>query len=66
MNAAWFAFAENPIAPGKPWIAYDGQGKVVQWSGDGVGAADLDRPASCSAIWLHALPYRATASSPRR
>jgi carboxylesterase type B len=58
MNAAWFTFAENPTAPGKPWIAYDGQGKVVEWSGDGVGAVDLDGPASCSALWLRALPYR--------
>ncbi len=66
MNAAWFAFAENPTAPGKPWIAYDGQGKVVQWSGEGVGAAELDGPASCSSIWLHALPYRRTASTPQR
>jgi para-nitrobenzyl esterase len=64
MNAAWFAFAENPTAPGKPWIAYDGHGHVLQWSGDGDDAADLDRPASCSALWLHALPYRGTAAAP--
>ena len=66
MNAAWFAFAENPAAPGKPWLAYDGDGKVLEWSGDGVGAADLDRPASCSALWLHALPYRGAAVGSRR
>ncbi|HEY1452591.1 MAG TPA: carboxylesterase family protein [Roseiarcus sp.] len=66
MNAAWFAFAENPAAPGKPWIAYDGHGHVLQWSGDGNAAADLDRPASCSALWLHALPYRGTAAGSRR
>jgi para-nitrobenzyl esterase len=66
MNAAWFAFAENPAAPGKPWLAYDGDGKVLEWSGDGVGAADLDGPASCSALWLHALPYRGAAVGSRR
>ena len=65
MNAAWFAFAENPAAPGKPWLAYDGDGKVLEWSGDGVGAADLDGPASCSALWLHALPYRGAAAGAR-
>jgi carboxylesterase type B len=66
MNAAWFAFAENPAAPGEPWIAYDGRGKVLEWSGDGKGAADLDEPASCSALWLHVLPYRLAGPAPRR
>jgi carboxylesterase type B len=66
MNAAWFAFAENPAAPGEPWIAYDGRGKVLEWSGDGKGAADLDEPASCSALWLHALPYRLAGPTARR
>ena len=66
MNAAWFAFAENPVAPGQPWIAYDGQGHVLQWSGEGKGVADLDGLASCSALWLHALPYRGAAAAPRR
>ena len=28
--------------------------------------ADLDGPASCSALWLHALPYRGAASTPPR
>jgi len=66
MNAAWFVFAENPERPGKPWIAYDGDGHVLQWSGDGPDAADLDRQASCSALWLDALPYRRAAGAPRR
>ena len=66
MNAAWFAFAENPKAPGEPWIAYDGHGKVLEWSGEGKGVADLDGLASCSALWLHALPYRWAAGAPRR
>jgi carboxylesterase type B len=64
MNAAWFAFADNPAAPGKPWIAYDGRGRVLKWSGDSDGVVDLDDQASCSALWLHALPYRG--AGPRR
>jgi carboxylesterase type B len=66
MNAAWFAFAENPAAPGKPWIAYDGRGRVLRWNGDGNGVADLDGAASCSALWLKALPYRGPAAGSRR
>jgi para-nitrobenzyl esterase len=66
MNAAWFAFAENPAGPGKPWRAYDGHGHVVEWSGDGRGAADLDGPASCSALWLRALPYSRALGVPQR
>jgi carboxylesterase type B len=66
MNAAWFAFAENPAAPGEPWIAYDGRGKVLEWSGDGKEVADLDGPANCSALWLRALPYRRAAAAPGR
>ena len=66
MNAAWFAFAKNPAAPGEPWVAYDGRGKVLEWGGEGDGVADLDGPASCSALWLHALPYtRAGAPTPK-
>lgn len=66
MNAAWFAFAENPADPGKPWKAYDGNGHVLEWSGDGLGAADLDQPANCSALWLRALPYRRAMGIPQR
>jgi para-nitrobenzyl esterase len=66
MNAAWFAFAENPANPGKPWRAYDGHGHVVEWSGDRNGAADLDGPASCSALWLRALPYSRAVGMPQR
>jgi para-nitrobenzyl esterase len=65
MNAAWFAFADNPAAPGKPWIGYDGHGHVLEWNGEGNGLADLDRPASCSALWLGALPYRGAAAARR-
>ncbi len=66
MNAAWFAFAENPAAPGKPWIAYDGRAHVLEWKSDGMGAADLDGAANCSALWLKALPYRGAAAGPGR
>jgi len=58
MNGAWFAFADNPAAPGKPWMAYDGHGHVVDWKDDASIVVDLDSEASCSALWLKALPYR--------
>jgi carboxylesterase type B len=66
MSAAWFAFADNPAAPGKPWVGYDGRGHVLEWTGDGVGSADLDGSANCSALWLRALPYRGAAETRRR
>jgi para-nitrobenzyl esterase len=58
MNAAWFAFAQNPSAPGKPWLPYDGQGHALEWSGEADGVANLDSKASCGTLWLKALPYR--------
>jgi carboxylesterase type B len=59
MNAAWFAFAANPRAPGGPWMAYEKGGKVLEWKGGATSGADLDALANCSALWLKTAPYRA-------
>ena len=57
MNMAWFAFAQNPSAPGEPWIGYDGRGRALSWNGEGNGEADLDKLANCRSLWLQAPPY---------
>ena len=66
MNAAWFAFADNPRAPGGPWIAYEKKGKVLEWKGGATSGVDLDALADCSALWLKTAPYRASPGAATR